>query len=400
MPEVVPISFRWGSKRYYFDPKGQDYEVGAAVIAETAKGLDLGIVAARALQVRDSEITPPLRPVLRAATPEDLERDAENREHEREALRICQEQAEQHKLPMRLVDASYTFDRKRVTLYFVSDNRVDFRGLVRDLVRKLHARVELHQIGVRDQARLVGGFGSCGRELCCCAWLPDFKPTAIRMAKEQGLSLNPTKVSGLCGRLLCCLRYEYDTYLELREGCPARGARVTTGVGKGKVTEVNLLAQSVQVELEDGTRDWYAVAELEGAPVRRADAGDADDGDEALLAASPARRRPRSSVRMAAVATEAKPDESETQPSAESAPAPSEGEARKPGARRRPRRRSSEARKGEPAPAAAGPPASDGAPSVGAEAGGDGAGKPKPSRSRRRRRRPRKSGGGASGADV
>ncbi len=399
MPEVVPISFRWGSKRYYFDPKGREYEVGSAVIAETAKGLDLGIVAAKSLQVSDAEITPPLRPILRAASAEDLERDAENREHEREALAVCHQHAEQHKLPMRLVDASYTFDRKRVTFYFVSDNRVDFRGLVRDLVRKLRTRVELHQIGVRDQARLVGGFGSCGRELCCCAWLPDFKPTAIRMAKEQGLSLNPTKVSGLCGRLLCCLRYEYDTYLELRENCPARGARVATSCGKGRVTEVNLLGQSVQVELESGTREWFPVSELEGGPVRTPEPEDADEGAESVVGrAAPSARR-RSRVSRAPAADVAAAPEAEASPTERP-----EGEAKRSSARRRPRRRSSEAKRSDAAPAAApapqaGPPA-DGVPSQAAETDGEAGQKARSSRSRRRRRRPKKSGGGAADANV
>ena len=286
MPTVIAVSFRRGGKRYYFDPGDKQHARGEHVIAETTHGVEFGTVVEPNFEIADESVPAPLRPVLRAATREDEDREQSNRVRESEAMKMCTERIRAHGLPMRPVDAAYTFDRRRVIVYFTSEHRVDFRGLVRDLARDLKTRVELHQLGVRDQARAIGGYGMCGRELCCSSWMPDFVPTAIRMAKEQGLSLNPTKVSGLCGRLLCCLRFEYETYIDLRKDAPRIGAIVQTERGPARVRDVSLLAGTAQVEYEPGASEWRPCCELgfggRGPHPCRATAAEADlDNEEA-----------------------------------------------------------------------------------------------------------------------
>jgi len=211
---VVGVRFRRAGKVYYFDPGETDPKPGDTVIVETVRGLEAAEVVIGSRMVPEASVTQPLRPVLRKASPEDLQQLAENRRKEKEAMRICQEKVAQHNLDMNLVGADYTFDRAKLTFYFTSEGRVDFRQLVRDLSATFKTRIELRQIGVRDEAKMLGGLGSCGRQLCCATFLSEFQPVSIRMAKKQDLSLNPAKISGLCGRLMCCLRYEFDGYPE------------------------------------------------------------------------------------------------------------------------------------------------------------------------------------------
>ncbi len=272
MAYVVCVSFRGGGGRvYYFDPGEIELELGDHVIAETAKGLEFGRVVAERHWVPDERIPQPLKPIIRRATPEDFARDAENREKEKEALKICARKIEQHKLPMRLIDVSYTFDGARIVFYFAAEGRVDFRSLVRDLAATFRTRIELHQIGVRDQARLLGGFGPCGRPLCCSTFIGEFQPVAIKMAKEQGLSLNPNKISGVCGRLMCCLRYEYDTYVELRKNLPALKSEVHTPQGPAKVEGLDVLRGLVYAVFPSGEGKWYHYSQLRwpGAPAEQ-----------------------------------------------------------------------------------------------------------------------------------
>jgi len=210
MPVVVGIRFRPAAKIYYFDPAGLQLLNGTRVVVETVRGIEIGTVVIPGREIPNEQITQPLKKVVRVATQDDLEKEKENREKAREALAVARQKVEEKGLDMNLVDAEYTLDRSRVVIYFTADGRVDFRELVRDLASTLHSRVELRQIGVRDEAKILGGIGPCGRPLCCSSFLSEFSPVSIRMAKEQNLSLNPTKISGVCGRLLCCLRFESE----------------------------------------------------------------------------------------------------------------------------------------------------------------------------------------------
>lgn len=229
---VVGVRFRHAGKIYYFDPGETDPKTGDTVVVETVRGVEAAEVVVGSRMVAESSVTQPLRSVLRKATPEDMEQLAENRLKEKDAMRTCQEKVTQHNLDMHLVGADYTFDRGKLIFYFTSEGRVDFRQLVRDLSGTFKTRIELRQIGVRDEAKMLGGIGSCGRELCCCTFLSEFQPVSIRMAKKQDLSLNPTKISGLCGRLMCCLRYESDSYPEAAKRAGAgKGAGAAKGAG-------------------------------------------------------------------------------------------------------------------------------------------------------------------------
>lgn len=248
MIKVVGVKFRNAGKVYYFDPKNLQIDRGQEVIVETANGIEFGTVVLPATLVEDEEITNPLKEVLRVATDEDKEREAENRVKEAEAMVICQEKIDKHNPEMKLISAEYAFDRSKVLFNFTADGRVDFRDLVKDLASVFKTRIELRQIGVRDETKICGGIGICGRELCCCTYLCDFASVSIKMAKEQGLSLNPTKISGLCGRLMCCLKNEAETYEDLNSKLPEVGASVTTPEGiVGQVQSVNVLRQLVKV---------------------------------------------------------------------------------------------------------------------------------------------------------
>lgn len=250
MPEIVGVRFKDGGKMYYFDPAGMKIEKGKKVIVETVQGVECGICTiANTMLPEDPEH--PLKKVMRIATLEDEKKIEENRAKEKEAQAICQEKIAKHGLDMKLIDVEYTFDGSKILFYFTSDGRVDFRELVKDLAGVFRTRIELRQVGVRDEARLLGGLGICGRAFCCGGFLKDFEPVSIKMAKEQNLSLNPTKISGTCGRLMCCLKYEQSTYEYLHKISPRIGAIVNTPKGKGVVEDVNILTGKVKVKLED-----------------------------------------------------------------------------------------------------------------------------------------------------
>ncbi len=250
MYTVVGIRFKKAGKIYYFDPLDIDLEVGDCAIVETARGVEFGEVVLGPKKVTEEEIVAPIKPVLRKALEEDQEKAKENREKEKEALVICQEKVEKHNLEMKLIDVEYTFDKNKIIFYFSAEGRVDFRELVKDLAAVFKTRIELRQIGVRDEAKMLGGIGPCGVTLCCSTWLGDFEPVSIRMAKEQSLSLNPNKISGICGRLLCCLKYEQDAYEDARDRLPNEGDRVKTPDGLGEIIEVNLIQETIKVKLK------------------------------------------------------------------------------------------------------------------------------------------------------
>lgn len=249
--EVVGVRFRSAGKSYYFDPGRLKLRVGDAVIVETARGIEFGTVNIANRQVPLSTVTPPLRIVMRLANENDRERNRRNREQEAEAVRICREKVARHKLEMDLVSAEYTFDNSKLLFYFTAEGRVDFRDLVRDLASTFHTRIELRQIGIRDEAKFLGGLGACGRPYCCATFLPDFTQVSIKMAKEQNFSLNSAKISGACGRLMCCLRYEHESYEAALKTTPGTGSLVSTPEGEGIVIETRPLLQQVKVRLTD-----------------------------------------------------------------------------------------------------------------------------------------------------
>ncbi|MBQ7654725.1 MAG: stage 0 sporulation family protein [Clostridia bacterium] len=250
MTEVVGIKFREVGKIYYFDPDSMKIEKGVKVIVETARGMECGDVVVSNKMVNDEEIVPPLKKVIRVATPDDLKKLEENKLKEQKAFDICKKKIVEHKLDMDLVNVEYTFDASKITFYFTSDGRVDFREMVKDLASVFRTRIELRQIGVRDEAKMIGGLGMCGREICCSSYLDGFRPVSIKMAKEQGLSLNPAKISGTCGRLMCCLKNEQDVYEHLLKVTPKVGAVVKTSDGKGIVIEANMLKGTLKVRLD------------------------------------------------------------------------------------------------------------------------------------------------------
>ncbi len=251
MAKVVGVRFRGVGKSYYFDPCGETFNKGEQVVVETARGVEMGTVSYPVCEVSDSAVPDELKPIIRKATAEDLASFEANKAREKDAFRICQSKIEHYQLDMRLVEAQYTFDGKKLTFYFTSDDRVDFRELVKDLAGIFHTRIELRQIGVRDESRMLGGLGVCGNEFCCRRFLPDFQSVSIKMAKEQGKSLSPTKISGACGRLMCCLQFEQETYEELSKFTPPVGSRVKTPDGKGTVTEANVLMSTVKVRMDE-----------------------------------------------------------------------------------------------------------------------------------------------------
>ncbi|MBR3290245.1 MAG: stage 0 sporulation family protein [Clostridia bacterium] len=250
MVEIIGVRFKNISKTYSFSPAGQTFRKGDRVIVETARGLECGEVSFGNCEVNESEIVQPLKSIVRAATAEDLRRVAENEEKEERAFGIFQDRIAASRLDMKLVGVEYTFDGSKIIAYFTADGRVDFRELVKDLASVFHTRIELRQIGVRDEAKMLGGLGICGRPFCCKQFLPDFQPLSIKMAKEQGLSLNPTKISGSCGRLMCCLKYEQNTYSAFTRITPKNGAQVITPEGAGIVTDANVLTGAVKVRLQ------------------------------------------------------------------------------------------------------------------------------------------------------
>ncbi len=250
MTDVIGIRFKNMGKIYYFASNGHAFKKGEHAIVETSRGIECGEVVMENRQLDDSQIPQPLKPVVRVATAEDIRHAAELATREKEALALCAERIAAHKLEMNLIGAECAFDNSKILFYFTAEGRVDFRNLVKDLAGLFHARIELRQVGVRDEAKMLGGLGICGRPLCCAQFLSDFQPVSIKMAKEQGLSLNPTKISGSCGRLMCCLKYEQDVYSSLLKITPKQGALVNTPEGRGTVVEVDLLAGNLKVRLE------------------------------------------------------------------------------------------------------------------------------------------------------
>jgi cell fate regulator YaaT (PSP1 superfamily) len=249
---IVGIRFRPAGRIYYFDPQGASYSTGQYVIVETSRGVEAGRVVIASKKLAERELSDPLKPVLRLANEDELRMMLSFKSKEKEALVQCAQQVQQHNLPMKLVETEYTFDGSRLTFYFTADERVDFRALVRDLAATFRTRIELRQIGARDQAKLQGGVGMCGKTLCCSSWMSDFGVVSIKMAKEQDLPLNPSKISGVCGRLLCCLAYENDNYVQAKQSMPQVGTLLDTPGGQGKVVSINVPKESVEVMLESG----------------------------------------------------------------------------------------------------------------------------------------------------
>ncbi|MBQ8278730.1 MAG: stage 0 sporulation family protein [Roseburia sp.] len=275
MVKVVGIRFRNAGKIYYFGPGDLDLKAGMHAIVETARGVEIGTVITNPREVSEESVIQPLKPVLRIATEADERQAEKNIEKEKEAFRICLEKIQKHELDMKLVEAEYTFDNNKLLFYFTADGRIDFRELVKDLAAVFRTRIELRQIGVRDETKIMGGYGICGRQLCCHTFLPEFAPVSIKMAKEQNLSLNPTKISGVCGRLMCCLKNEEETYEYLNSKLPGVGDTVTTDDGlKGEVSSVNVLRQLVKVTVDVGDEKElreYKPEQLRFKPRRRKD---------------------------------------------------------------------------------------------------------------------------------
>lgn len=251
MAEVIGVRFKEVGKIYYFDPAGVTVRPGELVIVETSRGIECGTVVIENREVDDADVVKPLKKLLRTATPADLKKIEENHCKEKKAFKICLEKIAANNLDMKLVDVEYTFDNNKILFYFTADGRVDFRELVKDLASVFRTRIELRQIGVRDEAKMLGGLGICGRPFCCSTFLGEFQPVSIKMAKEQGLSLNPTKISGTCGRLMCCLKFEQEAYEELLKSTPKVGAQVMTADGRGRVAESNLLTGMLKVHLDN-----------------------------------------------------------------------------------------------------------------------------------------------------
>lgn len=249
MYSVVGVRFKKAGKIYFFDPMQHAVKQGDHVIVETARGIEYGKVVIGRKEVDEQDVVLPLKKVIRIANEEDARLVEENKAKAKDAFHICQDKIRQHQLKMKLVDVEYTFDRNKIIFYFTAEGRVDFRELVKDLASVFRTRIELRQIGVRDEAKLLGGIGPCGRMLCCSTWLGDFEPVSIKMAKDQSLSLNPTKISGLCGRLMCCLKYEHDNYESARDELPAVGSSVVTTMGAGKVVALNVNERLVHVQV-------------------------------------------------------------------------------------------------------------------------------------------------------
>ena len=255
MAEVIGVRFKEVGKVYYFDPDNNKLKLNDTVIVETSRGVECGVVAIENKEVPDEEIVHPLKKLIRKATKDDMRRLEENHRKEKEALKICEQKVAEHGLEMKLVDVEYTFDNSKILFYFTADGRVDFRALVKDLASIFRTRIELRQIGVRDESKMLGGLGVCGRPFCCSSFLGEFHPVSIKMAKEQGLSLSPTKISGTCGRLMCCLKYEQVAYTDLLKHTPKVGAIVKTPYGRGLVVETNLLTRTLKVKMDNTPAD-------------------------------------------------------------------------------------------------------------------------------------------------
>jgi cell fate regulator YaaT (PSP1 superfamily) len=414
MPTVVGVKLRFAPKALWFDPVETTPAEGDTVIVDTERGTEIGLVAQAPHEVPDSELVAPLKPILRVATDADLARTDELAALEREAMPVFRQLVDEYKLDMKPIDVEYLFGGDKVVFYFVAEERVDFRELVKELASKFKARIDMRQVGVRDEARMIGGLGHCGEQLCCVRFGGEFQPVSIRMAKEQDLPLNPLKISGLCGRLMCCLRYEFEAYKDYKQRAPRKGTIVETPLGLAKVSELNTPHETVGMRLEDGKRFSVPLKDMEcckgtGCPcsVSREVLEEAGGTGMALaLAALDRENEPAP----APVASQPRPSRAprrggsggseEPKASAEKAPASKDEPAGEVPARKRRRRggrgggAGAEASAGAaPQPAAPKPPATGEGPTV--ESGGEG-GSAKPGR-RRRRRRPGSGGGEGSG---
>ena len=279
MVKVVGVRFKRSGKIYYFDPDELTIDINTNVIVETARGIEFGQAVIANREVPEEEIVAPLKKVIRIATEEDIKHAKDNRNKEKDAFAICLQKIKDHNLDMKLIDVEYTFDNNKVLFYFTADGRVDFRELVKDLAAVFKTRIELRQIGVRDESKMMGGIGVCGRVLCCNSYLGEFQPVSIKMAKEQGLSLNPTKISGTCGRLMCCLKYEQDAYEQIIKKMPKIGAIVDTPEGQGVVMDVNLLKEILKVKMDKGNETDLRLYNISEVRVIKDVSGKDEDAD-------------------------------------------------------------------------------------------------------------------------
>lgn len=320
MKKVISVRFKENGKSYYFDPAGADIKTGEYVIVETARGVECGEVVQGVREIADAAVPKALKPITRMADSVDIRRMRQNREDEKRAYRTCQECIARHGLEMKLVEAEYTLDRSKIMFYFTADGRVDFRELVKDLASVFRTRIELRQIGVRDEAKMIGGLGTCGRELCCSSYLEDFHPVSINMAKDQNLSLNPAKISGTCGRLMCCLKYEHEAYAELQKVTPKQGSVVDTPEGRGKVISTQMLRGTCKVQLDDSPE--HSLTEFQCADCCVVKGACRNRQNIAALAEERRRREEAESVRPPRAEQSAQPGKPERAPSAAEPAAP------------------------------------------------------------------------------
>ena len=283
MIKVVGVRFKKAGKIYYFDPADMNIQKDTYVVVETARGIEFGECVIGIKEINENDIVAPLKSVLRIATEEDIDRHFKNKDKEKDAFNICLKKIQEHGLTMKLIDVEYTFDNNKVIFYFTADGRVDFRELVKDLATIFKTRIELRQIGVRDEAKMLGGLGPCGRPMCCSSFLGDFASVSIKMAKEQNLSLNPTKISGICGRLMCCLNYEQSTYEDIRKRMPKVGSIVKTSEGTGEVFSNNIVKESVKVKLKKGEEEILEEFRIDTIELIKGHYEDSVDDDDIKL---------------------------------------------------------------------------------------------------------------------
>lgn len=283
MIKVIGVRFKKAGKIYYFDPADMNIQKDTYVVVETARGIEFGECVIGVKEINESDIVAPLKSVLRVATDEDINKHFKNKEKEKDAFEICLKKIQEHGLTMKLIDVEYTFDNNKVIFYFTADGRVDFRELVKDLATIFKTRIELRQIGVRDEAKMLGGLGPCGRPMCCSSFLGDFASVSIKMAKEQNLSLNPTKISGICGRLMCCLNYEQSTYEDIRKRMPKVGSIVKTSEGNGEVFSNNIVKECVKVKIKRGEEEVIEEFKIESVELIKGHYEDSIDEDDIKL---------------------------------------------------------------------------------------------------------------------
>ena len=283
MIKVVGVRFKKAGKIYYFDPADMNIQKDTYVVVETARGIEFGECVIGIKEINENDIVSPLKSVLRIATNEDIEKHFKNKDKEKDAFDICLKKIQEHGLTMKLIDVEYTFDNNKVIFYFTADGRVDFRDLVKDLATIFKTRIELRQIGVRDEAKMLGGLGPCGRPMCCSSFLGDFASVSIKMAKEQNLSLNPTKISGICGRLMCCLNYEQSAYEDIRKRMPKVGSIVKTSEGTGEVFSNNIVKESIKVKLKKGEEEVLEEFKIDNIELIKGHYEDSIDDDDIKL---------------------------------------------------------------------------------------------------------------------